>query len=193
MADQKISAMSNASALDGTELVPLVQGGANVKTTVATLNAFTTNRIALLSSQTQTATADTATLVTFNNTAFSQNISIANGTDITFAKAGAFVLDFSFQLSNANTQIETVDIWLRLNGVDYALSNTSIDVPSSHGGKEGEIVAAWSIPGVAAANDYVQIVWSTTDAQATIKFKAAQTSPTRPTTPSAIATVFQIG
>lgn len=193
MADQKISAMSNASALDGTELVPLVQSGANVKATVATLNAFTTNRIALLSSETQTAVADTATLVTFNNTAFSQNISIANGTDITFAKAGAFVLDFSFQLSNANTQIETVDIWLRLNGVDYALSNTSIDVPSSHGGKEGEIVAAWSIPGVAAVNDYIQIVWSTTDAQATIKFKAAQTSPTRPTTPSAIATVFQIG
>lgn len=193
MADQKISAMSNASALDGTELVPLVQGGANVKATVATLNAFTTNRIALLSSETQTATADTATLVTFNNTAFSQNISIVDDTKITFAKAGAFVLDFSFQLSNANSQIQTVDFWLRLNGSDYALSNTSIDVPESHGGKEGEIVAAWSIPGVAAANDYVEIVWSTTDAQATIKYKAAQTSPTRPTTPSAIATVFQIG
>lgn len=193
MADQKISAMSNASALDGTELVPLVQSGANVKTTVATLNAFTTNRIALLSSETQTATADTATLVTFNNTAFSQNISIVDDTKITFAKAGAFVLDFSFQLSNANSQIQTVDIWIRLNGADYALSNTSIDVPESHGGKEGEIVAAWSIPGVAAANDYVEIVWSTSDADTTIKYKAAQTSPTRPTTPSAIATVFQIG
>lgn len=193
MADQKISAMPNASALDGTEQVPLVQGGANVKTTVATLNGFTTNRIALLSSETQTAVADTATLVTFNTTAFSQNISIVNTTDITFAKAGAFVLDFSFQLSNAHSQIETADFWIRLNGNNYALSNTSIDVPASHGGKEGEIVAAWSIPGVAAANDYVQIVWSTTSADVTIKFKAAQTSPTRPTTPSAIATVFQIG
>jgi len=193
MADQKISAMSNASTLDGTELVPLVQSGANVKATVATLNAFTTNRIALLSSETQTATADTPTLVTFNNTAFSQNISIADDTKITFAKAGAFVLDFSFQLSNANSQIQTVGIWVRLNGLDYALSNTSIDVPESHGGKEGETVAAWSIPGVAVANDYIEIVWSTSDAGTTIKYKGAQTSPTRPTTPSAIATVFQIG
>ena len=33
MADTKISAMTSAAALDGTELVPVVQGGANVKAT----------------------------------------------------------------------------------------------------------------------------------------------------------------
>lgn len=33
MADTKISGMSEAAALDGTEVVPVVQGGANVKTT----------------------------------------------------------------------------------------------------------------------------------------------------------------
>lgn len=37
MADEKISAMTSATTLDGTELVPLVQGGANVKGTVADL------------------------------------------------------------------------------------------------------------------------------------------------------------
>lgn len=36
MADTKISAMTDAGAMDGTEQVPMVQGGANVKTTWAT-------------------------------------------------------------------------------------------------------------------------------------------------------------
>ena len=41
MADQKISAMTNASTLTGAELVPLVQSGANVKTTINDLSSFT--------------------------------------------------------------------------------------------------------------------------------------------------------
>lgn len=41
MADQKISAMPAATTLSGAELVPLVQGGANVKSTVGDLSAFT--------------------------------------------------------------------------------------------------------------------------------------------------------
>ena len=40
MADQKISAMTAASALTGAELVPLVQSGVNVKSTVSALAAF---------------------------------------------------------------------------------------------------------------------------------------------------------
>ena len=37
MADAKISALSSASALDGTEAVPLVQGGVTVKTTIQSI------------------------------------------------------------------------------------------------------------------------------------------------------------
>lgn len=40
MASQKISAMTAASALTGAELVPVVQGGANRRTTVAAIAAF---------------------------------------------------------------------------------------------------------------------------------------------------------
>lgn len=40
MADEKISQMPDASALDGSELVPVVQGGANVKTTTAAIAAL---------------------------------------------------------------------------------------------------------------------------------------------------------
>lgn len=40
MADQKISAMPSASTLTGAELLPLVQGGANVQATVSALKTF---------------------------------------------------------------------------------------------------------------------------------------------------------
>lgn len=41
MADQKISAMPSAATLTGAELVPLVQSGANVQTTINSLSSFT--------------------------------------------------------------------------------------------------------------------------------------------------------
>jgi hypothetical protein len=43
MADTKISAMTNAATLNGTEIVPLVQSGANVQTTVTNFVAQTLN------------------------------------------------------------------------------------------------------------------------------------------------------
>lgn len=194
MADQKISAMPSASALDGTEVVPLVQGGANVKATLSAIGAVQSNRIALLDSTTQTvAAAATPTVVTFDTTAFSQNVSLVDNSKITFAVGGYYVLDFSFQMANANSQIQTANFWVRLNGANYPLSNTNLDIPASHGGNDGQIVAAWSIPGQASAGDYVEIVWSATDTDVSIKYLPATTSPARPATPSAIATVYQIG
>jgi hypothetical protein len=43
-----------------------------------------------------------------------------------------------------------------------------------------------------AATDYVQIMWRASSTDVTIVAKAAQTSPTRPTTPSVIATMNYI-
>lgn len=193
MADTKISAMPAASALTGAELVPLVQSGVNVRSTVANINAFVSNRATLLSTSTQTAVANTATVVTYDSIAMNQNITLVDNSKITFAKAGDYVLNFSFEMANASTQIHTVDVWVRLNGVNYPSSNTRIDITSSHGGTPGRTVASWSIPGTAAVGDYVELVWSTTNANVSIEYTGTQTSPTRPATPSVIAVVWQIG
>jgi hypothetical protein len=40
MADTKVSALASASTLDGTELVPVVQGGVSKQTTVAAISAY---------------------------------------------------------------------------------------------------------------------------------------------------------
>jgi len=193
MADQKISAMPNAAALTGTEQIPLVQGGANVKTTVATLNGFTTNRIALIRTTSLTLVADTATAISFDTTAFSQNISIANGSEITFAKAGQYLLSFDLQVQNANNQIESIDFWIQLNGVNYPLSNTRYDLTESHGGEAGRTVASFSLPGTAAANDMIEIFCAATSADVSLVTVGAQTSPARPSTPAGVATIHQIG
>ena len=193
MADQKISAMPNATALTGAEIIPLVQSGANVKSTPDAINALVTNHGSFYSLNDQTAVVNTATPVQVELTAFAQEVSVVNDTDITFAKPGVYNLQFSLQLANANTQISTSSFWIRLNGNDYPSSNTDIDVPSSHGGNPGKIVAAWNIMGVATtAGDYVQLMWSTTNVQTRIEHIPAQSNPTRPATPSAIITIQQV-
>ena len=193
MADQKISAMPSAATLTGAELAPLVQEGANVQSTVSDINAFAQNRLTLLSSTTQTATANVATVITYDTEAFGQNISLVDGSKITFAVDGYFILNFSFQMANSDTQIHVADFWVRLNGVDYPLSNTTLDIPAKHGGVDGHTVASWSIPGQATAGDYVQLVWSTNSSNVSIQYTGTQTSPTRPATPSVIATIWQVG
>lgn len=193
MADQKISAMPNSTALVGTELVPLVQSGANVKSTPNAINALVTNHGSFYSLNDQTALANTATAVLVEQTAFAQEISVANDTEITINKPGVYNLQFSLQLANSETQIHTASFWIRLNGSDYPSSCTEIDVPSSHGGNPGKIVAAWNIMGIATTpGDYVQLMWSTTSAQVRIEHIDPQTSPTRPATPSAIITLQQV-
>lgn len=193
MADQKISAMPAAAALTGAELVPLVQSGANVRSTVSNVGAFYTNRIALLSSTTQTALADTATVITYDTVAFSQNISLVDGSKVTFANGGTFMLNVVLQMENSSVQIYPADFWVRLNGSDYPLSNTREDIPSSHGGSPGHTVVTIDIPGIASPGDYIELVWSTPNTDVSIEYIGPQVSPTRPATPSIILTVFQIG
>jgi hypothetical protein len=42
------------------------------------------------------------------------------------------------------------------------------------------------------ANDYVEIMWATTDISVTLEQLPTQTSPTRPATPSVIATINMV-
>lgn len=193
MADTKISAMTAASALTGAEIVPLVQGGVNVRSTIDDINAVITNHGAFYSVLDQNYVANTANAVIVENTAFSQGISVVSNTDITIANPGVYNLQFSFQLTNSGSQIHTASFWIRLNGVDYPASNTDIDVPSSHGGNSGKIVAAWNIMGVAAnPGDVVNIMWSSTNSSVELTHIPAQISPTRPETASAIITLQQV-
>jgi len=135
------------------------------------------------------ASTTTAYAVTFNTTDYALGASLSNSSRLNVNYSGLYNLQFSIQFANTDTQIQDVDIWFRKNGTDIANSNSKFSVPNSHGGTNGHLIAALNFYLELAKNDYVQIMWATTSTQVTIEQLPAQTSPTRPATPSAIATL----
>lgn len=145
----------------------------------------------------QTATANTATVMTFNTTDYANGVSVVTSggkaSRLTVAQSGIYNLQFSAQFDNADTQEHDVSIWLRKDasgaGVDIAGSTGFVGVPSSHGGISGHIIIGWNYFVSLNANDFVEIWWSTPSTQVTIQAYAAGTSPTRPSTASVVATM----
>lgn len=141
----------------------------------------------------QTAASTTAAYaVTLNTTDFSKGISVVSNSQITFETGGIYNIQFSIQFANDDTQIQDVDVWFRKNGTDIAGSNSKFSVPNSHGGTDGHLIASLNFYVQVAANDYVQIMWATSSTLVTIEHLAAQTSPTRPSTPSVIVTANKV-
>lgn len=141
----------------------------------------------------QSAASTTAAYaITLNTTDFSKGISVVSNSQITFETGGIYNIQFSLQFANEDTQIQDVDVWFRKNGTDIAGSNSKFSVPNSHGGTDGHLIAALNFYVQVAANDYVQIMWATSSTLVTIEHLAAQTSPTRPSTPSVIVTANKV-
>ena len=138
------------------------------------------------------ASANTAYAINFDTTDYSNNIYISNSSRINVRNSGIYNLQFSAQLKNTDTQIHDVDIWLRKNGTNVAGSNGQISVPNSHGGVDGRALPSWNYIIDLIANDYVELVWSTSNTQVSIDFIPAQTSPTRPSTASIISSMQYI-
>ena len=138
----------------------------------------------------QTAASTTAAYaVTFNTTDYSHGISVVSNSRLTANSYGIYNVQFSIQFANTDTQIQDVDIWFRKNGTDIANSNSRFSIPNSHGGVDGHLIAAMNFWVELAANDYTEIMWRTTSTAVSIQQIPAQTSPTRPATPSAIVTI----
>lgn len=141
----------------------------------------------------QTAASTTAAYaITFNTTDYSAGVSVVSNSQITVRTGGVYNIQFSIQFANGNVAIQDVDIWFRKNGTDVAGSNSKFSVPNSHGGTDGHLIAALNFYIQLAAGDYVQIMWATTSTDVSIEQIPTQTTPTRPSTPSAIVTVNKV-
>jgi hypothetical protein len=140
----------------------------------------------------QTALANTATGVLWGTTDYSSGISVASNTRITVTKAGIYKFDFNLLLKYTDSSSHIASFWVRKNGTDIANSNTDATVPSQGGGIPGTAVVTIVFTFQLAASDYIEVIWSTPNVAVTLDFKAAQTSPTRPVTPSVIANINRI-
>ena len=143
---------------------------------------------AFSSDQDQTTTANTATLMTLNTTDFSNGVTI-DTSKITVATAGIYNLQFSTQFQNIDNQLQDISIWLKQNGVDIPGSTGFISIPAKAGAIEAHEIVGWNYYVSMAANDYIQIYWSTTDADVTIQHYPAGTGPVRPSTQSVVVTM----
>ena len=132
-----------------------------------------------------TATAN----ISLNVTDYALGTSLVDGYKIRVDYSGLYNVQFSIQLANADSQIQDIDIWLRKNGSDVAGSNSKFSVDSKHGSINGHVIAALNFNIELAKDDYVSLAWATTSTSVTVEHLAAQTSPTRPATPSAIVTI----
>ena len=148
---------------------------------------------AFSSDQDQTTTANTATLMTLNTTDFANGVSISSS-KITVENAGIYNLQFSAQFQNANVALQDVYIWLRQGNdgggsSDITGSTGFVSIPNSHGGTDGHAIVGWNYFLSMAANDYVQIYWSTSSADVSIQYYPASGTPTKPSTQSVVATL----
>ena len=136
--------------------------------------------------------ATTAAVVNIGITDEHNGVSIVSGNRITFANAGTYNIEYSIQYNNTDTVAHDAYIWIRKNGVDVTDSTSIYNIPASHGGTDGHMIAAVNYVLTVAVNDYIQVVWGADSTQVSIITVAAGTGPVRPLTPGVIVTAVQV-
>lgn len=139
----------------------------------------------------QTAASTTVAYpMTFNTTDFSNGVYLSNSSRMNVRNAGIYNVQFSVQLQNTDNAQHTVDIWFRKNGTNITASNSMFTVPARKSASiYGHIIASINYFVELATNDYVEIVWRTESTAVSIEQLPTQINPTRPATPSVIATM----
>jgi hypothetical protein len=136
------------------------------------------------------ANTTTAYPVTFDTTDLSNGVTLSNSSRLNVAQPGIYNLQFSIQIKNTTNSSQDIDFWFRKNGTDIAKSNSRFGMPArKSSGDPSHVIVALNFFQNLAANDYMQIVWRTSDTAVSIETFAAGTSPTRPSVPSVIATM----
>jgi len=200
MADQKISAMPAAAVpLTGAELVPLVQGGANVRSTVSLFGDYARtkyfNHGAWQDTTTQTGSITAGTPFTFNTADVTDGVTLVSGSRLTVPLAGVYNFQWSGQFQNPENTIEEVTVWLRIGGVDVPGSAGVISLPARKNPSIlGRVIIGWNYFLSLTAGQYVQIVWLPSTATVTVPaIPASLATPIHPSTASVIVTVNQVG
>ena len=138
----------------------------------------------------QTASSTTAAYaITYDVTDISDSVYLVGTSKLTVTHPGVYNLQFSIQFTNTDTQIHDVDVWVAINGSNVSNTNSRFSVPNSHGGTNGNLIAALNVFLSMQPGDYVELYWATNNTGVRIEHIAAASSPTRPATPSVIATM----
>lgn len=138
---------------------------------------------------TQTASATTTAYpMKFTTTEEALGVSIVNNSQITFAYAGTYNIQFSAQIAKNNASAADVDIWLRETGSNVPRSNTNLHIV----GNNAANVAAWNFVRTFPSGSYAEIMWRTSDTNVELLYENSASNPDRPEIPSTILTISQV-
>ena len=136
------------------------------------------------------ANTTTAYAITFDTTDYANGITLSNTSRLNVSQGGLYNLQFSVQFKNTTNDTQDVEVWFRKNGTDIAKSNSRFGLaPRKSAGDPSHTIAALNYFVDLAVSDYLQLMWRPSDVGVSIEQYPAGTSPTRPATPSVIATV----
>lgn len=136
------------------------------------------------------ASTTTAYPITFNTTDFSNGVYLSNSSRLNVRNAGIYNLQYSVQMENKDNAQHDLDIWFRKNGTNITASNSKFTVPARKSASVyGHVIGAINYFVELASNDYVEIVWRAENTNLSLEQTPAESSPTRPSTPSVIVTM----
>ena len=139
----------------------------------------------------QAATTTTAVnIMSFSTTDYALGASLVDSTKLKVDYSGLYNIQFSVQVINTTNDVQDVDIWFRKNGSDVANSNSQFGIKARKStGSASRLIAAMNFFIALEKNDYIQLAWRPSDIGVSFEQFPTQTTPTRPATPSIIATV----
>ena len=139
------------------------------------------------------ANTTTAYAVTFDTTDYSNGVYLSNSSRLNVRNYGIYNIQFSIQLKNTTNDSQDTDIWFRKNGTNVAGSNSRFSMPARKStGDPSHLIAAMNYFLEMTAGDYVEIMWRVSNIGVSIEQYPTSTSPTRPSIPSAIATLHYV-
>jgi hypothetical protein len=139
----------------------------------------------------QAATTTTAAnIMSFSTTDYALGASLVNNTKLKVDYSGLYNIQFSVQFINTVNDPEFVDVWFVKNGTNVANSNSKFGISQrKSAGVPSHMIGALNFFIALEKNDYVELAWRPSDIGVTIEHFGTASTPTRPATPSIIATV----
>ena len=132
-------------------------------------------------------------VITWDTTSISRGMSINNGdaSKIVFANPGTYNINFlgQFNFTGGSSDYH-ITTWYSKNGTNVSSSAFTFTTGST---QNSQVLANIEAPITVAAGDYIQFhSWSAAAGMALIA-TAAGTNPTRPASPSANLTIYNVG
>lgn len=192
MADLPIALLPEITAITRDTLYVVSEGGTTYKVKAgntsgdAALGAFQSSV-----DQTITGTTSESYVVQMEQTFDSYGVEVVDNSKITVLSAGTYNLTFSIQLQKtAGAGTYTISIWSRINGVDVSDSTGDVVLVGTPGSSPA--IASWGLLSHLESGDYVELVWSSDNADVKLYAIPTRINPDRPASPSVSVTMSQL-